>query len=304
VPRDSAAWTAYRNSSRPGAQGASARRASSCCASPLRGCGRPPRGDAPPPRPPAILADYTRRQRADGGPSAAQRPPRSGDWSRGSHGRPAPGLPGWRLARQHSRARGKEPGIACGREPLALLAARRDQVEQDAAPVPVRVGANQAAALADRGQERWPGPCAPQLVDEGAKGDQVVVLLFCSSRAASPSYPVGAMRQQSPVGMPHPTHTSASEWPSGSAVFVCTPTGGRMEAGRVVLDGEQWRVWLRRGNGYRDRGTAPQRSAAVMALLDAATRPVRGARLAASMRLKSLPSVSQAGRPRRSGTRG
>ena len=49
-----------------------------------------------------------------------------------------------------------------------------------------------------------------------------------------------------------------------------------MEAGRVVPDGAQWRVWLRHGTGYRDRGTAPQRSAAVMALLDAATRPGRG----------------------------
>ena len=112
------------------------------------------------------------------------------------------------------------------------------------------------------------------------------------------------MRQQSLVGMLHPSRDPASEWPNGSAVFVCTPTGGRMEAGRVVLDGERWRVWLRRGNGYRDRGTAPQRSAAVMALLDAATRPVRGAGLAASMRLKSLPGVSQSGRLRRSGTRG
>ena len=63
-----------------------------------------------------------------------------------------------------------------------------------------------------------------------------------------------------------------------------------MEAGRVVLDGAQWRVWLRHGTGYRDRGTAPQRSAAVMALLDAATRPGRGARLAVSMRRTSLPS--------------
>ena len=53
---------------------------------------------------------------------------------------------------------------------------------------------------------------------------------------------------------------------------------------------QQWRVWLRQGTGYRDRGTAPQRSAAVMALLDAATRPGRGARLAASMRRTSLPS--------------
>ena len=98
------------------------------------------------------------------------------------------------------------------------------------------------------------------------------------------------MRQQSPAGMPRPAQDPAAEWPSGSAVFVCTPTGGRMEAGRVVLDGAQWRVWLRQGNGYRDRGTAPQRSAAVMALLDAATRPGRGARLAASMRRTSLPS--------------
>jgi hypothetical protein len=77
-----------------------------------------------------------------------------------------------------------------------------------------------------------------------------------------------------------------------------------MEAGRVVPDGAQWRVWLRLGTGYRDRGTAPQRSAAVMALLDAATRPGRGARLAATMRRTSLPSVSQAARPWRSGTRG
>jgi hypothetical protein len=77
-----------------------------------------------------------------------------------------------------------------------------------------------------------------------------------------------------------------------------------MEAGRVVLDGTQWRVWLRQGNGYRDRGTAPQRSAAVMALLDAATRPRRGARLAASMRRTSLPSLPRPGRPWRSGTRG
>jgi hypothetical protein len=104
--------------------------------------------------------------------------------------------------------------------------------------------------------------------------------------------------------MPRPARTPALEWPSGSAVFVCMPTGGRMEAGRVVPEGEQWRVWLRHGNGYRDRGTAPQRSAAVMALLDAATRPARGTRPAASMRLKSLPGLSQAGRPRRSGTRG
>ena len=77
-----------------------------------------------------------------------------------------------------------------------------------------------------------------------------------------------------------------------------------MEAGRVVPDGAQWRVWLRQGTGYRDRGTAPQRSAAVMALLDAATRPVCNTGLAASMRLTSRPSLSQAGRPRRSGTRG
>jgi hypothetical protein len=78
-----------------------------------------------------------------------------------------------------------------------------------------------------------------------------------------------------------------------------------MEAGRVVLDGQQWRVWLRQGTGYRDRGTAPQRSAAVMALLEAATRPGRGARLAASMRLSSLSSAPEAAaRPRRSATRG
>ena len=76
-----------------------------------------------------------------------------------------------------------------------------------------------------------------------------------------------------------------------------------MEAGRVVLDGAQWRVWLRQGKGYRDRGTAPQRSAAVMALLDAATRPKRGARLAAAMRLGSPPAILHAGRPWRSGTR-
>ena len=88
-------------------------------------------------------------------------------------------------------------------------------------------------------------------------------------------------------------------------MFVCTPMGGRMEAGRVGLDGAQWRVWLRQGTGYRDRGTAPQRSAAVMALLEAATRPGRGARLAASMQRTSLPSVpAAAARPRRSGTRG
>ena len=105
--------------------------------------------------------------------------------------------------------------------------------------------------------------------------------------------------------MPRPAHDPAAEWPSGSAVFVCTPTGARMEAGRVVLDGQQWRVWLRQGNGYRDRGTAPQRSAAVMALLEAATRPGRGARLAASMRRTSLPSVPEAAAwPRRFGTRG
>ena len=101
-----------------------------------------------------------------------------------------------------------------------------------------------------------------------------------------------------------PARDPSSEWPSGSAVFVCTPMGGRMEAGRVILDGEQWRIWLRRGNGYRDRGTAPQRSAAVMALLDAATRPKRGARLAASMRPTALPSVPRAGRSWRSGMRG
>ena len=77
-----------------------------------------------------------------------------------------------------------------------------------------------------------------------------------------------------------------------------------MEAGRVVLDGERWRVWLRQGTGYRDRGTAPQRSAAVMALLEAATRPGRGARLAASMRRPTLPTVPHAARPRRFGTRG
>lgn len=77
-----------------------------------------------------------------------------------------------------------------------------------------------------------------------------------------------------------------------------------MEAGRVVLDGEQWRVWLRQGTGYRDRGTAPQRSAAVMALLEAATRPGRGARLAASVRRPTLPTVPHAGRPRRFGIRG
>ena len=77
-----------------------------------------------------------------------------------------------------------------------------------------------------------------------------------------------------------------------------------MEAGRVVLDGAQWRVWLRQGTGYRDRGTAPQRSAAVMALLDAATRPKRGARFAMPVRRPSLPALTSAGRPWRSGTRG
>ena len=76
-----------------------------------------------------------------------------------------------------------------------------------------------------------------------------------------------------------------------------------MEAGRVVLDGAQWRVWLRQGTGYRDRGTAPQRSAAVMVLLNAATRPGRGARLAVSMRRTLLPSLPRPGRPWRSGTR-
>jgi hypothetical protein len=110
----------------------------------------------------------------------------------------------------------------------------------------------------------------------------------------------GVMRQQSPIGMPHPARARTPDWPSGSAVFVCTPTGGRMEAGRVVLDGVQWRVWLRQGTGYRDRGTAPQRSAAVMAMLDAATRPRRGAKLMASMRLRSFPSVPRARRPWRS----
>ena len=110
------------------------------------------------------------------------------------------------------------------------------------------------------------------------------------------------MRQHSPAGMPRPAHDPAAAWPSGSAVFVCTPSGGRMEAGRVVPDGAQWRVWLRQGSGYRDRGTAPQRSAAVMALLDAATRPKRGARLAVSMRRTSLPTVPRAGRSWRSGT--
>ena len=77
-----------------------------------------------------------------------------------------------------------------------------------------------------------------------------------------------------------------------------------MEAGRVVPDGAQSRVWLRHGTGYRDRGTAPQRSAAVMALLDAATRPGRGAGLAASMRRTSLPSLPHAGRSWRAGMRG
>src|SRR4051794_35920495 len=112
------------------------------------------------------------------------------------------------------------------------------------------------------------------------------------------------MHQQSPAGMPRPAHDSAAAWPSGSAVFVCTPSGGRIEAGRVVLDGTQWRVWLRQGTGYRDRGTAPQRSAAVMALLNAATRPKRGAKLSMSMRLGSPPAVPRAGRPWRFGTRG
>ena len=112
------------------------------------------------------------------------------------------------------------------------------------------------------------------------------------------------MRQQSPAGMSRPAHDPAAEWPSGSAVFVCTPSGGRMEAGRVVLDGAQWRVWLRQGTGYRDRGTAPQRSAAVMALLDAATRPKRGARLAASVRRTAFPSMPSAGRSWRAGMRG
>lgn len=134
--------------------------------------------------------------------------------------------------------------------------------------------------------------------------DQEIVFYFCSSRAACPAYLGEAMGQQPPVGRIHPARNPALEWPSGSAVFVCTPTGGRTEAGRVVLDGAQWRVWLRRGNGYRDRGTAPQRSAAVMVLLDAATRPVRCAGSTASMRLTSRPSPSQAGRPRKSGTRG
>jgi hypothetical protein len=77
-----------------------------------------------------------------------------------------------------------------------------------------------------------------------------------------------------------------------------------MEAGRVILDGAQWRVWLRQGTGYRDRGTAPQRSAAVMVLLDAATRPKRGARLAMSVRYTSPPTVPRAGRSWRFGTRG
>jgi hypothetical protein len=113
-----------------------------------------------------------------------------------------------------------------------------------------------------------------------------------------------AMRQHSPAGISRPSNDPAADWPSGSAVFVCTPTGGRMEAGRVVLDGEQWRVWLRHGNGYRDRGTAPQRSAAVMALLEAATRPGQGARLATSIRRTSLPPMAQAARPWRFGTRG
>ena len=136
------------------------------------------------------------------------------------------------------------------------------------------------------------------------QGSQGIKLLFCSFSAAMAPYLAGVMRQHSPAGMPRPAQDPTAEWPSGSAVFVCTPSGGRMEAGRVVPDGAQWRVWLRHGTGYRDRGTAPQRSAAVMALLDAATRPKQGARMAALMRRTSLSTVPRAGRPWRSRTRG
>ena len=83
------------------------------------------------------------------------------------------------------------------------------------------------------------------------------------------------MRQPAATAMPRPVCDLSSDWSSGSAVFVHMPAGGRLEAGRVVAEGGQWRVWLRRGKTYRDRGTAPQRSAAVLMAIRAAEKAKR-----------------------------
>lgn len=107
---------------------------------------------------------------------------------------------------------------------------------------------------------------------------------------------------------PRPAESAPiAPWPNGSGVFMHLPEGGRAEVGRVVRDGEKWRLWWKSGEGYRPRGTAPTQSAAILALLDLASKPAGTAAAralagaAADRRGAALPGgepVAKAARPR------